>query len=356
MNRCYPLLMVILLACGDPYKKLSSRYSFSSAPGAPDYALIDNWAAHPYKHDAADSVPRPLRNNYRPDSTVDVFFIHPTTYIGSEHKSGPNAGMDDAYIAAKTDYSTILYQASIFNEAGRVFAPRYRQAHYEAYLPKTKEDTVQAIAAFELAYQDVKAAFVYYMAHENKGRPIIIAAHSQGTTHGKRLVKEFFDGKPMQQQLVAAYLVGMPLEPGYYTSIPPCLTPDQTGCTTSWRTFKQGYRPVYIQQEKFKAIVTNPLTWDASIPTADRSMNKGAVLLNFNSLIKRSANANIGEGVLWADKPRFFGNIFFTDKNYHIADMNLYYLSIRENAKLRVEAYRKKKVPPGGGTNMRTPN
>ncbi len=341
MNRCFLILLILVIGCGDPYRKLATQYRFTSAPGPPDYALIDNWAAHPAKHDPSDSVPRPLRKNFRPDSTVDVFFIHPTTYIGSEKTAGFNAKVDDAYINAKTDYSTILYQASIFNETGRVFAPRYRQAHYDAYLPKTAADTALAIAAFEQAYQDVRAAFVYYMEHDNKERPIIIAAHSQGTTHGKRLVKEFFDGQPLQRRLIAAYLVGMPLEPDYFTSIKPCIKPDQTGCAISWRTFKQGYRPGYIQNESFKAIVTNPLTWDADIPLADRVLNQGAVLMNFNSVIKKSVNARMGEGVLWADKPRFFGNVFFTSRNYHIADMNLYYMSIRENAKLRAEAFRK---------------
>jgi hypothetical protein len=50
--------------------------------------------------------------------------------------------------------------------------------------------------------------------------------------------------------------------------------------------------------------------------------------------------------VLWTDKPRFFGNIFFTSKNYHIADMNLFYLNIRENVKQRVDAYREEIATP----------
>jgi hypothetical protein len=45
----------------------------------------------------------------------------------------------------------------------------------------------------------VKTAFLYYLQHYNNGRPIIIASHSQGATHGKRLLKEFFDGKELQK-------------------------------------------------------------------------------------------------------------------------------------------------------------
>ena len=278
-QKCTPVILLFCLlmgACSNKYHPFVSNYTFKTQDGKPDYSKLDNWAAHPYKHDPSDSVPGPLRKNYQPDSSIDVFFIHPTTYTAKEKSFGWNAPVDDAELNAKTDYSTILFQASIFNEAGRVFSPRYRQAHLSSYFPKNADDTAQALAAFELAYQDVKAAFIYYLQNNNKGRPMVIAAHSQGTTHAKRLLKEFFDGTPLQKQLVVAYLIGMPLEPDYFSSITPCNTPGQTGCACSWRTYKEGYRPEYVEKEKFISVVTNPITWDATIPIADRFLNKGA--------------------------------------------------------------------------------
>jgi len=56
----------------------------------------------------------------------------------------------------------------------------------------------------ELAYQDVKTAFEYYLKNWNQDRPIIIASHSQGSVHAQRLLKEFFEDKPLAKQLVAA--------------------------------------------------------------------------------------------------------------------------------------------------------
>lgn len=335
-----------LSACSNRYHQLASRYTFINPHSKPDYSRLDDWAAHPYKHDPSDSVPAPLRAAYQPDSSVDVFFIHPTTYTEKGRSLGWNAPVDNADLNAKTDYSTILFQASIFNEAGRVFSPRYRQAHLSAYYPKNAEDSARAIAAFELAYQDIKTAFLYYLEHYNYGRPIIIAAHSQGTTHGKRLLKELFDGKPLQNQLVAAYLVGMPLDPTYLTNIKPCDTPSQTGCICGWRTFKTGYTPAYIAREPFVSVVTNPITWDARVPSANRLLNKGSVLLSFNTVLEKAVNASVNKGVLWADKPRFFGNILLRAKNYHIADMNFYYSDIRENAKQRVKAFQKNRFCP----------
>lgn len=310
-----------------------------SVHAAPDYASMDAWAAHPWKYDASDSVPKPLRKNYRPDSTADVFFLHPTSYLERTRPFGWNAPVDDSALNYRTDSRSILYQASIFNECGRVFAPRYRQANYHAYFLK---DTPMAYAIFDTAYQDIKRAFIYYLEHYNNGRPIIIAAHSQGSTHGKMLIKEFFDGKPLQKKLVAAYLVGMPIEPDYFANIPPCNKPDQTGCVCSWRTFKENNTDSFIVKEKFTAIVTNPLTWDAEKPATSRKDNKGGILLKFNKLEACVASAEVYGGLLWTVKPHFFGNILYKATNYHIGDFNLYYLNVRENAAERVKAFLKK--------------
>ncbi len=333
---------LLLASCSNKYQKFVSNYTFTNPAGTPDYSNLDYWAAHPYKKDPSDSIPLLLRDGYKPDSSVDIFFVYPTTYTDKNKSMGWNAPIDNAELNAKTDYSSILYQASVFNEAGRVFSPRYRQANFYCYFPKTKEDTTKALAAFEMAYEDVKTAFLYYMQHYNNGRPVIIASHSQGTTHTKRLLKELFDGKDLQNKLVAAYLAGMQVEPDYFQLIKPCTSPAQTGCFCSWRTFREGYKPDYILNEKDTAVVTNPLTWDANKPEAKRADNPGGLLLNFNKLIKGVTNAKVNSGVLWTEKPHFFGNLLFTTKNYHVADINLFYVSIRENAKQRVAAFTKK--------------
>lgn len=305
----------------------------------PNYSDLYYWAAHPDKKDPADSVPKPLKSISVMDTLVDVFFIHPTTYTDGQLPFGYSAPINNKELNAKTDYTTILFQASAFNEAGRIFAPRYRQANLQAYFPKNNSDSALALAAFELAYQDVKMAFTYYLEHHNSGKPIIIAAHSQGTTHGKRLIKEFFDNQPLQKKLVAAYLIGIPVSERDYTNIESCKSPEQTGCIVSWRTYKTGFTPPLILKEENKAIVTNPLTWNEEPALADAGLNKGGILLNFNKIVPGVASAKIEGNVLWTNKPRFFGNIFYTTKNYHVGDINLYYLNIRENLKLRTSSY-----------------
>ena len=71
----------------------------------------------------------------------------------------------------------------------------------------------------------------------------------------------------------------------------------------------------------------------------DRKLNDGSLLYKFNKVIPSLAGAINHEGVLWTPKPKFFGNFAIKTKNYHIADYNLYYLSIRKNAALRVNNF-----------------
>ena len=249
-------LLICFTSCSDKYLAFKERYQFKSIDEKPDYSDLHYWAAHPWKWDPSDSIPAPLKNNKR-DSAVDVFFIHPTMYTMKLKHGKMNADIDDDYINAKTDYSTILYQASVFNQHARVFAPRFREAHISAYLFK---DSAKSLKAFKIAYEDVKKSFEYYLQYFNNGRPIIIASHSQGTTHALRLLKEFFDNKPMQKQLVVAYLVGMAIPKESFMDLKMCNDSIQTGCICGWRTFKKNYIPPYINKLNGNSFVTNPLT------------------------------------------------------------------------------------------------
>ena len=206
------LLLILFSSCSDKYLAYKNLYQFKSEDKKPDYSDLNYWAAHPLKWDPSDSIPKPLRKEKR-DTLVDVFFLHPTIYTMELKDSSLNADIDDAYLNAKTDYSSILYQASVFNQHARIYAPRFREAHISAYFTN---DTLAALKAFDLAYADVKAAFEYYLKNYNHGRPIIIASHSQGSTHALRLLKDYFENKPLQKQLVAAYIVGMVIPKDFF--------------------------------------------------------------------------------------------------------------------------------------------
>lgn len=301
-----------------------------------NYSNLDSWAAHPSKTDHSDSVPQPLQDRFNRDTTVDVFFVHPTSYSDKKVIAW-NANIADVELNKKTDRSSILYQASVFNRYN-VYAPRYRQAHIFSYYTK---DTVHARKALELAYEDVKKAFEYYLKFENKGKPLIIASHSQGTTHTKRLLKEFFEGQALRHQLVAAYIIGIQVEPGYFSELKPCADSIETGCFVSWRTFRRGYEPDYAAAAR-QSVVTNPLTWTTDTAYAPDTLHRGAVLYKFNEIFPRVNDAQIYKDLLWVSWPDFPGSRLFRRKNYHVGDINLFYMNIRTNVDQRVDAFKKR--------------
>ena len=340
-------IIVLLGGCANNnYKTYGPTYSKTDWEEQPDYSQLKNWAAHPQKMDPSDSLPTKLAKNSNTKKLVDVFFIHPTTYVDPTKPNGWSASLKDIALNIKTDYSTILSQASIFNEIGNVYAPRYRQGHIQSYYPTNKLDTLQALAAFELAYQDVKKSFDFYIENNNQDKPIIIAAHSQGSTHAKRLLKEYFDGKDLSKKLVTAYIVGMAIDPAEFSFLKSCATPTETGCICAWRTYKEGFIPPFIQKEKFTSIVTNPLSWDNNKTEMGREANPGAVLYNFKKITPKVAGAINHNGVLWTPKPKFFGSVLFKTSNYHVADYNFYYMSVRKNASDRTLKFLQ------GSTNM----
>jgi hypothetical protein len=337
------LASLVLFSCSDKYMTYKSLYSFKSETGKPDYSNMNYWAAHPWKKDPADSIPKPLKNETR-DSAADVFFLYPTSFTKKDDLNRKNAAIDDGYLNAKTDYSSILYQASVFNQHGRIFSPRYRQANISVFFDK---NTKQADSIFEIAYSDIKEAFEYYLSHWNKGRPIIIAAHSQGSKMANRLLKEFFDDSADSAQagpknkLVVAYVLGWPVPKDYFTTLKMCGDSLQTGCICSWRTLRKNYVPSYLKKENGNSFVTNPLTWTTDSIYANKELNKGSVLFKFNKIYKHTTDAQLNKGLLWIKKPKFPWSFLYFTKNYHAGDINLFYINIRENVQQRITHFLK---------------
>jgi hypothetical protein len=313
MKFCVLILTVLLFhACGSAGLVVNANKEI-------DYSNFDYWAALPQKQDPSDLSPDGLKPEA--DGGVDIFFLYPTSLLAKKDRHLHNAPIDYKKINEYTDKTSIKYQASIFNQVGKVYAPRYRQAHY---------------------HEDVRHAFQYYLDHFNQGRPIIIAGHSQGTTHGMRLLKEYFDGKPLQEKLVVAYLPGIPIPQDLYSNIRICDNATDLTCVNSWRSYKYGHAPGFLEKEN-PTVIVNPITWSRDTSITDKSKNKGAVLRKFeNGVLKGIADAQIHKNILWIHKPKFPGSLLYWSKNYHVADFNFFYMDVRENAKLRRDVFLKR--------------
>lgn len=328
--KAYSILTLLIL--------IFSGYSFAQAPTAPDYSNLDNWASSPYKTDTSDKIPAGL-NDEEADKKADVFFIHPTSYFNKSDTANWNAWLTDEEVNKETDNKSILFQATAFNGSCRVFAPRYRQANMEVFY---KMETPKADAAFDLAYSDVKAAFQYYLQNENNKRPIVIASHSQGTLHSIRLLQEFFDGLPLQEQLVCAYIPGYRIRKDAFKSIPPSEKPEQTGCFSGWRSYERGEIPEKVLFEKGDCVCVNPLTWSTSEEWVTKENHLG-IMSGFDKIIPHTVAAGIEPKtkILWVESPEVIIENMKKGKNLHSYDFNLFWMNIRKNVKLRINTWYK---------------
>jgi hypothetical protein len=137
------------------------------------------------------------------------------------------------------------------------------------------------------------------------------------------LLKEYFDGKTLNKQLVAAYILGIPVEKNFFSSLNICKDTLSAGCFISWRTYREGYENGVISSKDSGIAVINPLLWSEDRTPADRKMQKGAILYNFNKVYTHTQASQIAGNVLWISKPRFPGGFFYFTKNYHAGDFNL---------------------------------
>jgi hypothetical protein len=317
--------LLFLAAC-------SPRQSFEKTehPKAPDYSAENYWNALPWKADWADSVPPgcALKENQK-NAAVDVFYVHPTMYIIGRNWNGDLA---DESLNKNCD-KCLKFQGSAFNACGKIYAPRYRQAILKSFF-----DTTDGPKAIDLAYEDVRTAFQYYLDHWNKGRPIILAGHSQGARHVQRLLKDFFDGKELQKQLVAAYPIGMPIAKAAFRYIPLSDSATQTNCFVTWNTFAWGTENT-IRNKVYKgAACVNPLTWKTDSTYASETLNEGGLPYSYERIDKGVCDAQIHDGLLWIHTPSASG--YYRIRNfYHLSDVNLFYMNLRKNAGDRTAAY-----------------
>ena len=314
---------------------IEQRFDDCPKPPLTDYSNPNNWASLPTKNDPADNTPNGITQNQE-NAKVDVFYVHPTTF-----RTKPtsvyvwNADVTDENLNEEMDESPLKYQASIFNGSCKVYAPRYRQAHLYSFRTPNISDKWKAL---DYAYQDVKASFEYYLKHYNNGRPIVIAAHSQGTIHAHKLIQDFFQDS-LKNKLVIAYLVGMPVPKDSLPNLPFCSMPNQTKCWVSWSSYERNFVPQNYHVALERAMCINPLTWKYNEEYATKNLNKGAVLIPFKKILTDRCDAQVHGGILWVTKPKFRGSALYTNPNYHIADLNFFYMDIRQNLEVRIENY-----------------
>jgi len=325
----------------------------------PDYATTEAWAALPGKTSSAQMMPEGvMRTAMVPE--VDVFYIHPTTYLNKERWNAPFDGDEKAM--RWTNNFALRYQASAFNLAGQVYAPHYRQATFGAFF----DDSGQGVQAVLNAHSDVLAAFDNYIATKNDGRPFIIVGHSQGALHALLLLGERIALSNLKDRMVAAYIIGWPVSHEGDLAILPgieaCQSRTDTACVVSYQSFdKDGDAAPLLKviastpglngkpRGGTKILCTNPLNWKVDGEAA-KAANLGAIELlpeagPIAAPVPALTGAKCGkDGILYLTRPPkgSWSEYQMAGGNYHTYDINLFYMNLRQNAAERAGAWLEK--------------
>jgi hypothetical protein len=331
-------LHIFILFCLFLFSCASARKAKKTEPQAPDYSKHYYWAALPFTKDSADLVvPNSGLKDEQAIAKADLFFIVPTD---NHHGKNLNADLTDTVIRNLTDHLSCKYQASAFNSSCRVYVPRYRDVKVMAYfIPKEKKKEV-----FDIAYNDIKNAFFYYLKNYNNGRPFILAGHSQGSDHLIRLCKEFFDQDSLlNKKLVAAYIIGGVVFKTTFQQFRPCSDSLQTNCFVTYNSVTYGVF-TFLGKPVKDVICVNPLTWSINSEYAPASLNKGGLPFSYKKIDPGVADAKIApNGLLWIHHPKRSRKDYkwINKPNFHRLEYNLFYMNIRVNAEQRVRAWLK---------------
>jgi hypothetical protein len=356
-------LIVLVLGAGITWQLAGQRLitralvptvAFKAEPpqAASAYADPRMWYSRPPNsaNDPALWVPAGYQVNPKPKAAL--FFIHPTSFLD---RSAWNMPLDNEE-ANQRARLFIRGQASAFNEVAEVWAPRYRQATFGAFLT-TAEDAQRAL---DLAYGDVLAAFDEFVRQVPRRQPIILAGHSQGALHLTRLLRERVAGTLLAKRIVAAYVVGWPVS--LTTDIealglPPCTAPGQAGCLLSWQSFGEPADPQLIldtydattgfngqPRKDTPFLCTNPLT-GAQDGESPATSNLGTL---FPSDDFSTAEIKAGvvparcadRGILLIGEGPKLGPYVLPGNNYHVFDISLFWANVRADAKRRLAAFK----------------
>jgi hypothetical protein len=280
-----------------------------------------------------------------------VFFIHPTSYLERKRWNAP-LGDKSANRIARVFVKGL---ASPFNSAEELWAPRYRQATFGAFLANSP-DAKQAIDA---AYGDVHQAFEVFLSSIGPDTPIVLVGHSQGTVHLLRLLREDVAGKPLAKRIAAVYAVGWPISVEHdlpALGLPPCVRPDQAGCIMSWLSFAEPADPSGLlaayrtstgfdgqPRDNSPVLCTNPITGGVG-GSAPASANLGTLVPNTDltggKIIRGVVPARCSRrGLLLIGDPPTMGPAVLPGNNYHVYDIPLFWENVHQGVLRRVAAW-----------------
>ena len=225
-------------------------------PAPADYANPANWVcwpgATPNACDidltttviAADGAMTVEPFKADPKAPIDCFYVYPT--VSTDPGVLANLAVEPA------EQIVVKHQFARFAASCRLYAPVYRQFTLTALFAMMQGHPLPMAGGVRpaTAYDDVRDAWNYYLAHANAGRGVVLIGHSQGSGMLTQLIRNEIDGKPAQAHLVSAILMGTSLVVpagadvgGDFKSVPLCHSANQLGCVIAFASFRETSPP-----------------------------------------------------------------------------------------------------------------
>ena len=277
------------------------------------------------------------------EKEADLFLICPTVDMNDEY----NLSMEDEK-TKKSFLGALNMERGIYEDSTRMYAPYYRQAAMKVYgLDREEQEPY-----LEIAYSDVSSAFAWYLAHENEGRPIILAGFSQGADMCCRLLEEYFGDENLYEQLVAVYAIGWPCTEELveqYPQIRPAEAAEDIGVVISFDCEAPELAETFIMPAGTHSCSINPLNWKTDGTPAEKSENLGACFTDYSGEIKSETAGLCGcyldeeRGALKvtdvdaADYPPIVPGL--PDGAYHIYDYQFFFRNLQQNVGKRISRY-----------------
>jgi len=176
-----------------------------------------------------------------PNPAIDCFYVYPT--ISTDQTEHSDMNPDPA------ELNVVRQQFARFGSVCRLYAPMYRQVTLVGLRKVLAAGNVSGLQQ-GVGYDDVRDAWRHYLEHDNKGRGYVLVGHSQGSYVLMELIRQEIEGKPAQQRMVSALLLGATLPVakgkdtgGVFKTIPLCHTASDTHCVINYSTFRSTLPP-----------------------------------------------------------------------------------------------------------------
>ena len=292
-----------------------------SLPKAPDYSDMTQW----YISDRS--------------AEADMFYVISTEIGDYTLEDGTVRHLADTYLEQTRQpmYGEMLGVDTLISGKLNYYSPYYRQCSLHSFA----SDSVSF--RLNIALDDARRAFAYYLKNYNNGRPFVLAGFSQGAMIARELLKEMDES--VYQRMVATYLIGIKVSDNDMAANPhirPAQAANDTGVTICYNSMR-GEDANYPAQEGTNVMAINPVNWCTSAevaslitepsplkPVQEQTKDTMKVQLDIASNLLLVTGYSATDYVL-----PLIGN----QTSYHSREVWLYRDQLKKNIQQRVEVY-----------------